>query len=117
MDEQGYKSNCEQLFQTHLRQWSGFTERAILPRTEGALAILKKMTPCTIHYLQKIALKNRWVSASYLAKGLSMEIGVSVTDHSAKDIECGQPLWTTSKKKTVARKTVQNCNIKLCQRT
>lgn len=49
--------------------------------TEGAVAILKKMTPRTISYSCNPALKNRRVSVSDLAQRYRVENDASMTVH------------------------------------
>uniref|UniRef100_A0A4W6C3Z8 Uncharacterized protein n=1 Tax=Lates calcarifer TaxID=8187 RepID=A0A4W6C3Z8_LATCA len=51
---------------------------------QNTFALSPKMTLHTYHYLCNLALKNRWISASDLAQGLSVETGFSVTDHKVR---------------------------------
>lgn len=71
------------------------------------------ITTHTIHYLHYLwNWKERRASASDLAKGLCVEIGVSVTDQTLP--EGSQPLWTTSKKKkNTADKTAKTAGSNL----
>ena len=65
-----------------------------IPIKEGAVAVLKKLTPNTIHYLRRLALKNRWVIAPDLTQRLAAE---------KSDIALAQPLQMAYKNKTIAK--------------